>query len=80
MKIVKTPALEYLFMMNPNAKKSNVDKAGVFHTTIAKSLFICNRERPDIQQTVTLLCTIPKGPKENDWNKFLRIIKYLQET
>ena len=51
----------------------------MFHTTISKSLFICKRERHDIQPTVPFLCNISKEPYEYDWKKLLRMIRYLQE-
>ena len=42
MKSVNTPAEEYLFMVNPNAKNMDADKVYVFYTTISKEIFLCN--------------------------------------
>ena len=58
----------------------DAEKADVFHTTIAKSLFLCNTSRPNIQPAVLLFCTIVKRLDEENWRKLLRMIKYLQET
>ena len=49
-KIVKTPAAEYLFTLNTNEK--NLYLADVFHTKIAKASFLGKRSRPNIQPTV----------------------------
>ena len=57
MKSVKKPAAEYLSTVNPNAENMDAEKSDVFHTTISKLLFICKRERPEIQPKVTSLCT-----------------------
>ena len=51
----------------------------MFRTTIAKSLFLCKRERPNIQLIVPLLCTRVKGPDKYTWKILIRMIKYLQE-
>ena len=50
-----------------------LDKARheVFHTFVAKGLFLSKRGRPDIQQTIALLCTRVKSPNEADWQKLL---------
>ena len=61
-KSVRTPAEEYFFTVNPNATNIYAEKADLFHTKISKTLFLCRKARPDIQSTVTLLCTRVKGP------------------
>ena len=52
----------------------------LFHTTAARFLFLCKRTRPDIQPTIEVLSTIVKQPNQGDWNKLLRLIKYLVGT
>ena len=66
-------------MVNPNATNMDAEKAYVFHTTIAKSLFLCKRERTDIQPTISLLCTRVKGPYKDDCKKLLRMIRYIKK-
>ena len=39
-KIVKTPAAKYLFMVIPNKTNMDAEKSDVFHTIIAKVLFL----------------------------------------
>jgi hypothetical protein len=54
--------------------------ADMYHTMVAKALFLCKPARPDIQQTIAVLCTRVKEPNEADWNKLVRMMKYLNGT
>ena len=38
------------------------------------------RARPDIQTTVSVLCSRVKAPTESDWDKLVRLLKYLNAT
>ena len=75
----RTPAGDNLFDEG-RGKKLNKERAEAFHTTVAKGLFLCKRARPDIQQPISLLCTRVKDPNESDWNKLVRMMKYLNGT
>ena len=46
-----------------------------FHRTTAKSLFPCERARPDAQPTVSVLCARVRKPTEKDLNKLVRMMK-----
>jgi hypothetical protein len=74
-----TPAAADLHELGDSAV---LDKAGseVFHTFVAKALFLCKRARPDIQPTVAALCTRTKSPNHDDWHKLIRLLKYLNAT
>ena len=61
-------------------KKLGEKEKEIFHRTVAKALFLCKRARPDIQTVVSVLCTRVKNPGKQDWNKLVRLIKYLQYT
>ena len=76
----KTPAAGYLFTTNENAKKLEKEKKEVFHTTVAKALFVSCRSRPDIKCAVSFLCTRVKDPDEDDWKKLIRLLRYLNGT
>ena len=41
-------------------------------------LYISNRECPDIQFVVSLLCTRVREPDADDYNKVAMVMKYLQ--
>jgi hypothetical protein len=47
---------------------------------VVKGLFLCKRARPDIQQAISVLCTRVKDPNQADWEKLMRVMKYLNGT
>jgi len=55
-------------------------EAEIFHTFVAKALFLCKRACPDIQLAVATLCTRVKDPNQDDWCKLLRLMVFLSET
>jgi hypothetical protein len=52
-------------------------RANVLHTIVAKGLFACKRARPDIHTTIAFLCTRVKEPTDDDWEKLMRLMFYL---
>ena len=44
-------------MKSVSTPPEDADDADVFHTTITKELFICKRERHNIEPEVPLMCT-----------------------
>ena len=76
-----TPAGEDLFAQkSSNDKKLEKDKAEVFHTTTAQGLFLTKRARPDIHTGIVFLCTQVWDPNEEDWEKIIQLMKYLNGT
>jgi len=77
--ITATPASEHLFKVNkenPNALDQNT--SDMFHTNIAKLLFLCKCSRPDIQMAIAFLCTRVKGPDMDDYLKLRQVMCYLR--
>ena len=74
-----TPASNRLFDVR-EAPKLDKDRAEEFHTTVAKALFVSKRARDDVLPTVTFLCTRVREPDQDDWNKLLRMLRYLRAT
>jgi hypothetical protein len=76
-----TAATNHLFQVN---EKDPVmledDRATMFHHNVAKLLFLCNRARPNIQTAIAFLCTRVKGPNNDDYKKFIRVMRYLRGT
>ena len=80
-KVVTTPATNNLFkirqcediLLSPR-------RAGVFHATVAKLLFVAKRARPDILLAVSFLTTRVKTPDMDDWHKLIRVLGYLRGT
>ena len=77
--VATTPASDALFNEG-QGRKLHQERADMYHTMVAKALFLCKRARPDIQQTIAVLCTRVKEPNEADWNKLVRLMKYLNGT
>ena len=79
-KEAKTPAADWLFEVRENVNKLDKECAELFHTMVAKGLFLCKRARPDIQTAVAFLSTRVRDPDDDDWKKLLRMMQYLKGT
>ena len=64
-----SPASEYLFKVDEAAENLKEDSKQQFHTSVAKGLFVCKRDRPDIQTSIAFLSTRVKSPDTDDWKK-----------
>ena len=52
----------------------------MFHTLVAKALFVAKRSRPDILPVTSVLSGRVKEPSVDDWAKARRLVKYLNGT
>ena len=77
--VAPTPATADLFAQPPSVPLPK-DKAELYHTFVAKGLFLCKRARPDTQTAIAALCTRVKPPTQDDWCKLMRYMRYLNET
>ena len=75
-----TPATDKLFNADDQSRSLPKTMAEEFHTLVAKGLFACKRARPDIQTAIAFLCTRVKEPTDEDWEKLLRLLKYVNGT
>ena len=55
-------------------------RKGIFHTIVAKILYLSKRVRPDLLFSITFLSTRVKSPTEDDWYKLIHIVGYLHAT
>jgi hypothetical protein len=78
-KPVSTPDTNNLFKTRETDKLSK-RRAGIFHTIVAKLLFMAKCARPDLLLAVSFLTTRVKEPDTDDWNKLLCVLGYLGET
>jgi hypothetical protein len=74
-----SPALDDLFTVGDGAYLDR-RRSDDLHTFTAKGLFACKRARPDIHTATTFLCTRVKKPEEDDWDKLVRMMRYLNGT
>jgi hypothetical protein len=77
--VAKPPAGDNLFNLGTGAKL-DTKRAEIFYTFMAKGLFLCKRARPDIQQAISVLCMRVRDPNQADWEKLMRVMKYLNGT
>ncbi len=77
---VKGPWTEKLFKIDEKAPPLSKKKAEVFHTFVMKGMFLCKRARQDIQPAIAFLATRVKEPNEADWQKLIRVLRYLKAT
>jgi hypothetical protein len=77
---VASPWNDHLFKVLEESPKLPKDKAEMFHTLTAQGLFACKRARPDISPAIAFLTTRVRNPNQDDWQKLMRMIKYLKQT
>lgn len=73
-----TPAARHFFDTSDDTPKLNNEDAAKFHHMVAKTLFLAKRARPDIQLSVSFLCTRVQCSDAHDWKKLWRLIQYLR--
>ena len=77
---VASPWNENLFKVDETSPSLPAKKAEQYHTFTAQGLFICKRGRPDISPAIAYLTTRVKNPNQDDWNKLVRMMKFLKQT
>ena len=77
---ITTPAAIHLFDVNKKQEKLDNAKKQLFHTYVAKLLFVSKRGRPDIQVAIAFLSTRAIEPDIDDWKKLTRLLRYINST
>jgi hypothetical protein len=77
LKTVTTPATNNLFRTRKDVEKLSRRRAGIYHSTVAKLLFVAKRARPDILLAVSFMTTRVKSPDKDDWHKLIHVLSYL---
>jgi hypothetical protein len=75
-----TPWTEKLLKVQKDAPKREEERRIIFHTYVMKSMFLCKRARPDIDQGIAFLSSRVKEANEGDWTKLLRVLGFLKGT
>ena len=76
----KTLAAQHLFQNNYNATLLSDNVAVVFHTFVAKALFLTKHACPDLATAVTFLSTCVTCLDQDDWKKLCYMMQYLCTT
>jgi hypothetical protein len=74
-----TPAAEYLFTVR-DSPKLEPKKAKIFHSIVAKLLYLGKRTRPDILTAVIFLSSRVQDSTEDDYAKLTRLLRYTNST
>ena len=77
---VSSPASENLFKVDKRSLKLDQESAEIFHSFVLKGLFPAKRGRPNVLQAIAFLCTCTKEPTKLDWNKLVRVLKFMNQT
>ena len=76
----KTPAAPYLFDCSQDSQPLPESLKTIYHSTVAKLIFLSNRTRADILTTVSFLSKKVLHPTLECWGKLTRVLSYLEET
>ena len=75
----ETPAGNNLLDVG-RGRKLDPERQEIFHSFVAKNLFLSKRARLDILPTVSVLASRVREPNESDWKKLVRLMRYLHCT
>lgn len=79
-KPMNCPWTEKLFKVDKTSKALDEKRKKMFHTFVMKGMFLCKRGRPDIHTGITFLSMRTGNPNNGDWEKLLRLLKFLNQT
>jgi hypothetical protein len=75
-----TPATSYLLKTRECAAKLSMELSELFHSNVAKLLYLALRARPDILVAVAFLTTRVSSPDIDNLGKLKRVMRYLRDT
>ena len=64
-----SPANLRLFEVSNNEQEFDKKETKVFHSVVAKCLYLMKRARPDIELVISFLCTRVRDSTYEDWKK-----------
>ena len=75
---VVNPETSQLFTITIESKELGDEIKDRYHLITANILWIMNRSCPDLETSVSFICTRMKLPTNEDWGKIRRFLKYLK--
>lgn len=75
-----SPASKSLFTIDTASPELSPKKAALYHSIVAKLLYVSNRGRSDIAHAIAFLTTRVSVPLLQDWAKLGRLLRYLHDT
>jgi hypothetical protein len=79
-KVALTPANKDLFTVDDVSEQLDKRQGEIFHSIVAKLLYVSKRARTDAQLAIAFLCTRVSCSKEQDWKKLIRLLQYFNGT
>jgi hypothetical protein len=79
-KVAPTPSRRDLLEVNNSSLLLSKEEAEVFHSVVAKLLYVSLRARPDISLTVSFLCSRVSKSTRQDQEKLKRLLEYIYGT
>ena len=76
--VAKTPATSELFTTRPTAVALDDDRRERFHSVVAKILYLAKRVRPELLVAISFLARRVQHPDVDDWDKMIRLIRYIR--
>ena len=76
----KALAPTYLFDINVDSDLLPESLKIIFHSTVAKLIYISTRTRQDLLTTISFLSKRVSNPTQEDWRKLQRALNYLDNT
>ena len=78
---ITNPAHKDLFTTyDGTSKVLDMKKSDLFHSIVAKLLYVMKRARPDIEPTIAFLMTRVSKSNERDWFKLKRLLGFIKHT
>ena len=77
---VRAAAGHGLFSVDLSSTSLSPDKADIFHSIVAKLLWMMKRSRPDIEPVISFLTTRVSAPTDEDWQKLKLLMQCLNST
>jgi hypothetical protein len=75
-----TPARRDMYEIDEKSKLLDPERGAIFHSIVAKNLYVSHRGRLDVQLPIAFLCTRVSCSTEQDWKKLRRVLEYLNGT
>ena len=79
-RLATSPAKRDLFEINEDSGDLTEKDHEIFHSVVAKLLYVSIRGRLDIILPIAFLCTRVACSTEQDWTKLKRVLEYLNGT
>jgi len=79
-RVAATPTKRDLFAIDNKSGHLERKKGELFHSIVAKLFYVSKRARTDLQLAVAFLCTRVSCSTEQDWDKLIRLLQFLNGT